>query len=161
MFITESINYFSNFQIKRSVLSMFGVHASVQPYDSRKPFRKETSEENSSDCEIKNQPSSMSIEERLTTSRSDFKSSSLKNPVNKKINDFWESCLMKPIIPQKNRYLIKFSYFTKKQPLIIIKFLLPCLLSTLISSQKICFTFAVYCFLICCMYSVFECVLKK
>ena len=63
------MNFKILFQIKRSILSMFGFNNAITPFNSKKPFQKSMSEENSSDYTPNGKPSSISVEERLTGSR--------------------------------------------------------------------------------------------
>uniref|UniRef100_A0A914PYA2 G-protein coupled receptors family 1 profile domain-containing protein n=1 Tax=Panagrolaimus davidi TaxID=227884 RepID=A0A914PYA2_9BILA len=73
------MSFITDFQIKKSFLSLFGVHGTVQPYDSRRPFRKEISEEISSDYEVRTKPSSTTMEDRVTI-KTDLTKSVDKNP---------------------------------------------------------------------------------
>jgi len=67
--IDPILSFVTDFQIKRSILSMFGFNNAITPFNSKKPFQKSMSEENSSDYTPNGKPSSISVEERLTGSR--------------------------------------------------------------------------------------------
>uniref|UniRef100_A0A7E4UN14 G_PROTEIN_RECEP_F1_2 domain-containing protein n=1 Tax=Panagrellus redivivus TaxID=6233 RepID=A0A7E4UN14_PANRE len=49
MLLDPILSFVTDFQIKRSMLSLFNINATVQPFDSRKQFAMSTSETNSSD----------------------------------------------------------------------------------------------------------------
>ncbi|KAE9553589.1 hypothetical protein FO519_003184 [Halicephalobus sp. NKZ332] len=63
------LSFLTDFQIKRSTLSMFGITNSIMPFDSKKPFQKSTSEENSSEYTPNGKASCITAEEKVAGSR--------------------------------------------------------------------------------------------
>uniref|UniRef100_A0AC34F540 Uncharacterized protein n=1 Tax=Panagrolaimus sp. ES5 TaxID=591445 RepID=A0AC34F540_9BILA len=57
------ISFIMDYQIKKSILNMFGIHGRVEPSDSSRPFRKETS---SSDCQSRIKTSTTIFENELS-----------------------------------------------------------------------------------------------
>uniref|UniRef100_A0AC34QEI1 G-protein coupled receptors family 1 profile domain-containing protein n=1 Tax=Panagrolaimus sp. JU765 TaxID=591449 RepID=A0AC34QEI1_9BILA len=67
------LSFLTDFQIRRSVMSMFGIKHIIKPSDSKKPFQKSMSEENSSENTPNGKPSTTTVEERLTVKGSSVK----------------------------------------------------------------------------------------
>uniref|UniRef100_A0AC35FF52 Uncharacterized protein n=1 Tax=Panagrolaimus sp. PS1159 TaxID=55785 RepID=A0AC35FF52_9BILA len=70
------ISFIMDYQIKKSVFAILGIHGKVEPSDSSKPFRKETS---SSDYQIRIKPSIANIENEFSTQSTDLNVSNIKN----------------------------------------------------------------------------------